>query len=112
MATGSNDIFRPTYMGPATRKVRNLVGSGTKIVWVNVYVMRAGVTATMQAYDLKISRTVNAAIAAAPVDAVVDWSRFLMAKPARPGAYLRDGVHTTTSGQAARNALILARVAP
>ena len=51
-----------------------------------------------------------AAIAAAPTDRVVDWYGFLLAKSSRPGAYLRDGVHTSSSGQAARNALIVAQV--
>ena len=112
MATGSNDIVNPSYMSVQTRRVRAVVGSGTKIVWVNVYVKRTSVSTTMQAYDLRNTRTVNAAIAAAHTDRVVDWYGFLVAKSSRPGAYLKDGVHTTPSGQAARNALILAQVAP
>lgn len=110
MATGSNDIFRPTYIAPASTKVRRVVGAQTKIVWVIVYVERVRVSPTMQAADLRNSRTVNAAIASAPTNRVVDWYGFLMAKSSRPGAYLKDGVHTTTSGQAARNALIVASV--
>jgi len=110
MATGSNDIFRPTFIGPASRRVRTVVGPGTKIVWVNAYVKRTSASALTQTYDLRNTRTVNAAIAAAPTDRVVDWYGFLLAKSSRPGAYLRDGVHTSSSGQAARNALIVAQV--
>ncbi len=110
MATGSNDIFNPSYIATQTKRVRSIVGSTTKIVWVNVYVKRTSVSATMQTYDLRNSRTVNAAIGAAPANRVVDWYGFLLAKSSRPGAYLRDGVHTTSSGQAARNALIVAKV--
>lgn len=112
MATGSNDIFNPSYIASQTARVRSLVGLRTTVVWVNVYVRRVSVSATTREYDMRNSRTVNAAIAAGPVDRVVDWYGYLSAKPSRPTAYLRDGVHTTISGQAARNALILAKVVP
>ncbi|EAP97707.1 hypothetical protein JNB_19593 [Janibacter sp. HTCC2649] len=112
MATGSNDIFRPTFVGSAATKVRALVGPGTKIVWVNTYVKRTRVPATMQTYDLRNSMSVNTAVTTARVNVVVDWSGFLRAKASRPGAYLSDGVHTTPLGRDARNALILAKIAP
>lgn len=110
MATGSNDIYRPTFIAGATRTVRAVVGPTTRVVWVNVFVRRASVGATMQAADLVNTKAVNAATALAPADAVVDWYGYLTKDPARLTTHLRDGVHTTAVGQAARNGLILAAV--
>lgn len=106
LATGSNDIFAPTALGSQTGRVRSVVGPETEIVWVDVYVKRWSKTAAVQSADLANSQRVNGYIHTAPADVVVGWYGFLLAKSTRPAVYLRDGVHTTESGRAARNVLI------
>lgn len=110
MASGSNDIFNPPVMAAQIDRTMAIVGRETTVLWVNVQVARISQTASVRLADQRNSGWINMQIAAAtarhPNLRIVDWAGFLAAKPFRLTAYLSDGVHTTTTGGAARNALI------
>lgn len=115
MATGTNDIYAPAGMTAQIDRVMTAVPRETEVVWVNVYAARSDATPPVRAADLANSRLINAQLAAAQSRwvnlHVVHWHEFLAAYPLyRPGAYLRDGMHTSTLGRAARNTLIVAAV--
>ena len=77
---------------------------------MNVYAGRFKQPATVRDADLAnsawINRQLEAAVAQHPNLRIIDWSGFLQSQPDRPAQYLRDGVHTTPLGGAARNAMI------
>jgi len=114
MATGSNDIFDPAVMTAQVARARRYAGT-RPVVWVTTWVHRTIGHPALVSHDLRNSVRVNAAerrvVAASPRTALVDWYSFLQAKPGRASAYLVDGVHPSTRGAAARNALIVAALA-
>lgn len=123
MASGTNDVFDPTQMGPELNRVKALVPDAY-VVWVDAFVCRTPYPVATQLADLRNTAWVNAQIEEARVTygwGLVRWSRFLSQVPSRIAQRLRpDGVHTNTpadapyptnSGQAARNAMIAAALA-
>ncbi|HET7900729.1 MAG TPA: hypothetical protein VFL59_06040 [Candidatus Nanopelagicales bacterium] len=110
MATGTNDVFDPGQLPDAIDAALRLA-HGRPVVWVNVYVHRAGTVPALRAYDLPNSRVVNAMLAAAagrhPSLHVVDWYAVAAAHPA---LLLKDGVHVTDRGSRVRTAMIVAAV--
>lgn len=110
MAAGSNDVFAPPVMAGLIDRTMRIVGPDRIVLWVTVQVARARQSAAVQLADQRNSGWVNSQIYAAtarhPNLRVIDWAGFLAAKPFRLTKYLRDGVHTSSSGTGARNALI------
>lgn len=110
MAVGSNDFRRPQMVREQIERAKAAVSehSGTRLVWVNVYVVRAGKTERVRRMDrsgtVQVNREIRAAI---PQADVVDWYGFIRRRRWVTTVYLRDGVHTTAAGGLARNALIL-----
>jgi lysophospholipase L1-like esterase len=108
LAAGTNDIFNPPAARAAIAQAAAALGS--RLVFVTVYAARPG----REVHDLRNSSWVNAMLtqtAAQHGVRVVDWFSFLAAQPfSRPKAYLVDGVHTTASGTAARNSLLVAEL--
>lgn len=115
MATGTNDIFSPPFIASEIERVMAAVPEGTQVMWVNTYAQRWAYPPATQTADLRNSAWVNMQIAEADGRydnlTVVGWYEFLAQYPGyRPGTYLSDGVHTSTLGRAARNALIVSAV--
>lgn len=115
MATGTNDIFAPPMMAAEIDRVMAAVPSTTQVVWVNVWAQRSGQSTTVQMADMRNAAWVNMQVAQADGKytnlTAVGWYEFLAEYPtSRPGSYLADGVHTSTTGKGARNALIVATV--
>lgn len=110
MALGTNDIFDPSVMAAQIERVMGIVGPQRTVIWPTVQASRSRQPTSVQVADQRNSGWVNAQIVEAsgrhPNLQVVDWSAFLAAKPSRLTAYLSDGVHTTSSGAAARNHML------
>ncbi|MFG1907648.1 GDSL-type esterase/lipase family protein [Kribbella sp. NPDC048928] len=110
MAVGTNDIFDPPAFTAQVERALRIAGPNRTVYWVNVYASRIKVAAPLRQADLANSAWINqqleAAVAQHPNLRIIDWSGFLESQPNRPAQYLRDGVHTTPLGAAARNELI------
>jgi hypothetical protein len=109
MATGSNDIFDPPVVARQVDRVMSLVGRSRRVVWVNVLVSRRGTRAADLRNSAWVNRHLEAATHRHPNLHVVHWAEFL--DPRRQKRYLRDGVHTSELGRAARNELIVRSLA-
>lgn len=112
MLTGSNDIFAPPSFRAQVDRTMRIVGPGRMVVWVNVHVSRWSQPTGVQVADQRNTGWVNAqladAAAAHPNLRMVRWAELLAGKPGyRIPAYLRDGVHTSILGRAARNEMIV-----
>ncbi|GAA1591963.1 hypothetical protein GCM10009789_52550 [Kribbella sancticallisti] len=116
MAMGSNDIFSPPAVAGQVDRAMDLIGSTRTMIWVNVQVVRAAKTVSVQLADQRNSAWVNVQLADAQRRhsnlRIVRWAEYLAAKPNRLGLYLRDGLHTSVPlGQAARNDLMVQALA-
>lgn len=110
MASGSNDIFNPPVMARQIRRTMDIVGPDRTVFWVNVQVSRNRQTTNVRLADQRNTGWVNAQIAEEASRhsnlKIIPWFEFLAAKPFRLTNYLSDGVHTSSTGIAARNELI------
>jgi hypothetical protein len=107
VALGTND-GEPRVVAAQVERVMRAVPRRTQVWWVNVWKDRWLVPDNG---DVLAARRINAGLDAATRRhhnlAVVDW---WSAAAADPRHYLRDGVHTSAAGRAARNALVVAAV--
>lgn len=107
MATGANDAVDPAraaVMSAEVNRARQIVGPGTRVVWVTSWPSRRGSIVN----DRLGSQTVNAAIRGAAsdrtVDLVIPWDQTVLKHGA--GAVTRDGVHPNPTGAALYSELI------
>lgn len=112
MASGSNDIFDPPKFAAQVDRAMSIVGRTRTVYWINIQVVRKGLTATMQLADQRNSSWLNMQLSDAqekyPNLQIIRWAEWLWVKPYRLTNYLRDGVHPTVPlGQDARNELIV-----
>jgi hypothetical protein len=117
MGVGSNDIFNPSGFTAQINRVMTIVGPNVTVLWSEIHVSRWGYSAGIQIADQRNSGWLNVQLHAAAGRyqnlKVISWATFLAQKPLyRIGAYLSDGVHTTTLGTAARNSIIALSVQP
>ncbi len=109
MATGSNDIFEPPVMAEQIERVMSVVGRRRLVFWVDVHVSRTSQPAEVRAADLKNSAWVNDQIEEAatrhPLLRVIRWSDRVSSESSQR-IYLKDGVHTSPTGQSVRNSMI------
>lgn len=103
MAVGANDIFRPGVEGVQVRRLLAGVPATTRVLWVNVSVLRPGYLFA----DRVNSGKVNQLIAANCVGSctVVSWAGFLAGKT-RSTYIDSKGVHPTAAGSVAWAKLI------
>ncbi|NIK56010.1 GDSL-type esterase/lipase family protein [Kribbella shirazensis] len=110
MAVGTNDIFDPPAFAAQVERALRIAGPDRTVYWVNVYASRTKQPAAVRDADLANSAWINQQLRDAarehPNLRIIEWSEFLEAQPNRPAEYLRDGVHTSEPGGAARNKLI------
>jgi lysophospholipase L1-like esterase len=110
MAVGTNDIFNPPAFAEQVERALRIAGPDRTVYWVNVYASRTKQPPAVRDADLSNSAWINQQLRDAarehPNLHIVEWSEFLEAQPNRPAEYLRDGVHTSELGAAARNKLI------
>ena len=112
MASGSNDIFDPPKFAAQVDRAMSIAGRERTVFWVDIQVVRKGLTATVQQADQRNSSWLNMQLYSArtryPNLRIITWAEWLWIKPYRLVNYLRDGVHPSVPlGQDARNELIV-----
>jgi hypothetical protein len=112
MASGSNDIFDPPKFAAQVDRAISIVGRNRTLFWVNIQVVRKGLTAPVQLADQRNSAWLNMQMYDAQQKysnlRIIRWAEWLWVKPYRLANYLRDGVHPSVPlGQDARNELIV-----
>ncbi|WP_202867955.1 GDSL-type esterase/lipase family protein [Kribbella sindirgiensis] len=111
IAAGTNDIFDPPAFAAQIERALRIAGPDRTVYWVNVYVDRTKLPASVRAADRANSAWINQQLQDAEIRhpnlRIIDWAGFLTSQPNGPAQYLRDGVHTSQpAGGSARNELI------
>lgn len=115
MATGSNDVMRPTVMTAQIKRLKAGLPAGTQMLLVDVFVCRPAYAVA----DMRNSMAVNQQIYEQMGDGgVIGWAELFWSAPWRQDYYLADGVHTRLpndgsgkgDGRAFRNAVLMPKI--